>query len=152
MALDNVNHSSSGAIDGNQATGFQDELNKSIYNPRVRDHAVFHGRNLLSTDVSGKTIFVDGARSEDIYRPVRDTVKPHHETESGDFQVAAGVTYWSVSKVLAGRLKGAEATAAEILGTMRELVKFNGKTMAEASKVDDNELIRVPSRFKTLQA
>lgn len=69
-----------------------------------------------------------------------------------DAQVGDGVNYWSVSKELARRLKGAEANAAEILSTMRELVKYNGKTMAEACKVAPGEVIKLPEHYKRLQA
>ena len=138
MALDNVNHSSKGAIDGNQATGFHDELQRTVYRPKFGDGAGCTGKQQVSTDA--------------FHRITREAVKPLAETASGDFKGGDGVSYWSVSKVLAGRLKGSEASAAEILSTMREVAKFNGKTMAEASSVSEDDLIRVPARYKTPQA
>lgn len=166
MPLDSVNFSSEPTVDGNQAKGFLDKLQQTTMQAGI----VGAGSPPASLPASGagNTIGFLAARSDEAVRQFRDTCTrrrnrdhsvPSRESKggrevsaadpSGDFAVTAGVTYWSVSKLLASRLKGSEATSAEIFATMRELVKFNGKTMAEASRIGKDDTIKVPERYKS---
>lgn len=153
MALDNVNHSPTNSFDANQINGYQEQRQKEAMRAHLRpgEKVTFQGRSLLPGSAQGNLVLRDAQEPGDSYRHIRSAGRKTVLTPGSDAQVGEGVNYWSVSKELAGRLKGAEANAAEILSTMRELVKYNGKTMAEACKVAPGEVIKLPEHYKRLQ-